>query len=168
VESLARERPEVGIIAGRAFYPSDTSSPVSASEKLVDPGQSVGGWGGIAFVADAGFAKDRLHDGLPMWGVDGHILPKRDCMAFHFNETVNLTQNAPRIEDERSKAESGQPNNPINRTQAIRPSQVIGALDLQTKKRKEKRMTRPTAGGKIEEPFFSVLRMKALNGKYSV
>jgi len=27
------------------------------------------------------------------------------------------------------KAESGQPNNPIKRTQAIRPSQVIGAVD---------------------------------------
>ena len=49
-------------------------------------------------------------------------------MAFHFYETVNLTQNAPRIEDEGFKAESGPPNNPINRTQAIRPSQVIGAL----------------------------------------
>lgn len=42
-----------------------------------------------------------------MWGVDGHILPKRECVAFHFNETVNLTQDAPRIEDEGSKAESG-------------------------------------------------------------
>jgi len=45
-------------------------------------------------------------------------------MAFHFNETVKLTQSAPRIEDEGLKAESGPPNNPINRTQAIRPSQL--------------------------------------------
>jgi hypothetical protein len=49
-------------------------------------------------------------------------------MAFHFNETVNLTQNAPRIENQGPKAGSGQPKIPINRTQAIRPSQVIGAL----------------------------------------
>jgi hypothetical protein len=47
-------------------------------------------------------------------------------------------------------------------------TQVKTALDLQTKKRKEKRMTRPTAGGKIEELFFSVFGMKALNGKFSV
>ena len=128
VESLARKRPEVGIIAGRALYPSDTPGPVSASEKLVDPGQGIGGWGGIAFVAGPGFAENGLDDRFAVRSIDGHILPIRDCTAFHFNETINLTQNAPRIEDEGSEAESGQPNNPINRTQAIRPSQVIGAL----------------------------------------
>ena len=110
VERLARKQPEVGIFAGRALHPSDTPGPVSASEKLVHPCQDVCRRRGIAFVADTGFTEDRLHDGLPVWAVDGHVLAKRNCMAFHFNETVNLTQNAPRIEDEGPKAESGPPN----------------------------------------------------------
>ena len=42
--------------------------------------------------------------------------------------TPTLTSTGSRTRLQSSKAESGQPNNPINRTQAIRPSQVIGAL----------------------------------------
>ena len=75
MECRARKRTEVRIVARRTLYPSDTPSPVSASEKLVDPGQGIGGWEGIAFVAGPGFAENGLDHRLPVWHVDRHTKP---------------------------------------------------------------------------------------------